>query len=210
MSRITTCPQCAKRIQVPEGITWKTLICPHCLADVDNAWPRSQIRAADLNTDVKRGESMGSIILAVLMGHCVLGIVMAIIVENPNTGMGLLMISCASLCVLVSIAIFRWRVVDIDTDVKHDLKAGNIVLTLLTGLCVLGVATALFVVPPGESKVVLMMFTAAPLCVLIPIAIMRRGSASTCGIVFLVLGTIMAIFIFFFFTCLMLAFRPHH
>ena len=145
MSQITTCPHCSKRLRVSEQITDKTLICPHCLADVDNPQPGFQIRAGD-----------------------------------------------------------------IDTDVKRDVSAVSLVLAVLIGLCVVGVAMALFVVPPGEEKVVLMMFSSAPICVLIPITIIRRGSARTCGIVLLVLGTLMAAFIFFFFTCLIVAFRPHH
>jgi hypothetical protein len=44
---------------------------------VDNAHPGFQIRAADLNTDVKRDTKVGSIVLAVLIGLCVCGIVMA-------------------------------------------------------------------------------------------------------------------------------------
>jgi hypothetical protein len=77
MSRITTCPYCSTRLSLSERITDKTLICPHCLAEVDNAWPGSQIRADDINTNVKRDVSVGSIVLAVLIGLCVLGIVMA-------------------------------------------------------------------------------------------------------------------------------------
>ncbi|GEM_PF-6991651 len=77
MSRITTCPHCSMRVSVPEGITDKTLICPRCLADVDNPQPGFQIRAADINTDVKRDVNAGCIILAVLIGLCVCGIIMA-------------------------------------------------------------------------------------------------------------------------------------
>jgi hypothetical protein len=39
---------------------------------------------------------------------------------------------------------FQVRVADINTDVKRDLNVGNIVLLVLTGLCVLGLATAAF------------------------------------------------------------------
>lgn len=145
MSHITTCPRCSTRISVSEGITEKTLICPHCLANVENAWPGSQIRADDINTDVKR-----------------------------------------------------------------DIRAGSIVLAALIGLCVLGTAIALFVVPPGDAKAELLMFSFAPLCILIPITMIRRGIPRTCGIVLIALGTIMACLIFFFFTCLIIAFGPHH
>jgi hypothetical protein len=74
MSHITTCPHCSTPFGVSERITDKTLICPHCLADVDNARPGSQIRADDINTNVKRDLSVGSIVLAVLIGLCVFGI----------------------------------------------------------------------------------------------------------------------------------------
>ena len=68
MSRITTCPHCSTRLNVSEQNTDKTLICPHCLADVDNPWPGSQIRADDINTDVKRDMNVGCIVLPVLIG----------------------------------------------------------------------------------------------------------------------------------------------
>lgn len=84
MSRITTCPHCSTRLSVSDGITDKTLICPRCLADVDNARPGSQIRADDINTNVKRDVSVGSIVLAVLIGLCVLGIVVTILA--PRSG----------------------------------------------------------------------------------------------------------------------------
>lgn len=77
MSPITTCPHCSTRLNVPEGIAYKTLICPHCLADVDNPQPGFQIRAADINTDVKNDLKGGCIALALLIGLCVCGIVMA-------------------------------------------------------------------------------------------------------------------------------------
>jgi hypothetical protein len=105
MSQITTCPHCSTRLHVSEGITDKTLICPHCLADVSNPWPGSQIRAADINTDVKRDVNVGCISLAVLMGLCFLGIIMAI----GNKDFGGLFISGAALLVLGSIAIIRRR-----------------------------------------------------------------------------------------------------
>lgn len=145
MNKFTTCSNCFTRIRVSEQITDKTLICPHCLANVENSWPGSQIRATDINTDVKR-----------------------------------------------------------------DVSVASIVLPVLIGLCVLGAAMALFVVPPGEAKAELLMFSFAPLCILIPITIIRRGISRTCGTVLIALGTIMACLIFFFFTCLIIAFRPHH
>ena len=114
ISRITTCPHCSTRFNVSEQITDKTLICPHCLADVDNAGPGSPIRAADINTDVKRHLSAGSIVLAVLIGLCVLGIAIAFYVHRFRDGgeadIGHLFLIAeffAALEILVSIAIIR-------------------------------------------------------------------------------------------------------
>lgn len=86
MSRFTYCPHCSTRLRVSEGITDETLICPHCLADVDNAWSGSQIRAADINTDVKRDMSRASTILAVVIGLCLLGIAIALFVGLQAKG----------------------------------------------------------------------------------------------------------------------------
>jgi hypothetical protein len=79
MSPITTCPHCSTRLRVPDQITDKTLICPRCLADVDNPQPGIQVRAAALDTDVKRGLSTGSIVLLVLTGLCVIGIALSFV-----------------------------------------------------------------------------------------------------------------------------------
>lgn len=76
MSHIVTCPRCSSQLRVSEQITDKTLICPRCLADMNNPWPTGQIRFADINTDVKREVNEGGIVLAVLIGLCVLGIVL--------------------------------------------------------------------------------------------------------------------------------------
>lgn len=112
MSRLATCPRCSTRISVPEGITDKTLICLRCLAEVNNPWQGSQIRAADLNTDVKRDVNGGCIVLGVLMGFCVLGVATAI--GNPqmhlNDQFALLFFSCLAFVVLVCIAIIHWLV----------------------------------------------------------------------------------------------------
>lgn len=88
MSRITLCPHCSRRLQVSEQITNKTLICPHCLADVDNPRPGFQIPAADLHTDVKRDMSVVSTVLALLIGLCVLGIAIAFFVGLQGRRMG--------------------------------------------------------------------------------------------------------------------------
>ncbi|MHB1425266.1 MAG: hypothetical protein ACYC3I_19020 [Gemmataceae bacterium] len=155
MSRITTCSHCSTRLSVAEGITDKTLICPRCLADVDNARPGSQIRAADINTDVKRDLSAGSIVLLVLIGLSVLGIAMAFFIPASNFESAMGKISFLMLCffaldVLVSIAIVR-------------------------GLIRWGTSG---IRAPSVGRVF--------------------------GIMFLSLGTIVAVIIFFFFTCLVI------
>lgn len=103
MSRITTCPRCSSQLRVPEEIAWKTTICPYCLADVDNPHPGSQIQADDLNTDVKRDVKGSSIALAVLIGLCVCGILMA-------TRLAYLVYLCViPLLVLSAIIRFAWK-----------------------------------------------------------------------------------------------------
>ncbi len=118
MSRITACPRCAERLRVSEQITDKTLICPHCLADVDNPQPGFRIRAADINTEVKRDLSVGSIVLLVLIGLCVLGIAIAFFSiragnrgKSPSEGLWQLLIgSFLALDFFVTIAIIRWAI----------------------------------------------------------------------------------------------------
>lgn len=116
MNHVTTCPHCSKRLRVPEQITDKTLICPHCLASVDNPRPAAPIRAPEIDTDVKRDVSVGTIVLAVLIGLCLLGIVIAFSRYRAGGGrrptdplsFALLMAFIFSvLDVLVSIAIVR-------------------------------------------------------------------------------------------------------
>jgi len=154
MSRIITCPHCATRLRVSEGITDKTLICPHCFADVDNARTGSPIRAADINTDVKRALSVGSIILAVLIGLCALGIEIVLLDARRRTYEHRTFILAtfffAVLAALVSIAI-------------------------ILGLVRWGISG---VQAPSAGRVL--------------------------GILFLSLGTIVAVIIFSFFTCLFL------
>ncbi len=159
MSQIATCPHCSKRLRVSDQITDKTLICPHCLADVDNPRPGMQIRAPDLDTDVKRDVSVGSIVLAVLIGLCVLGIALAFFVGHHSQGKGegglgegifslLLLMNCfGALDILVSIAIIRWLIRRRISGVRE----------------------------PSVGRVV--------------------------GIAFLSLGTVAAVVVFFFFTC---------
>ncbi len=111
MNQITTCPHCSQCIRVSEQITDKRLICPRCLADVDNPEAGSEIQAADLDTDVKQGLSRGSIVLAVLIGLCVVGIVIALLrFHDPFNALTLLLVSSTALAVLLIIAIIRWMV----------------------------------------------------------------------------------------------------
>jgi hypothetical protein len=151
MSRITTCPHCSSRLSLSERITDKTLICPHCLADLDNPWPGSQIRAADISTDVKRDVNVGSIVVAVLMGICLLGIIM----PSENKEFSGLFISGAALLVLVCFAIIRGRDRR-DNSRRRDRRDNS-----------------------GGTA----------------------GFVFTVGIVFLVIGTLVAIAIFGFFCC---------
>lgn len=154
MSRITTCPHCSTRLRVSEQITDKSLICPHCLANVDNPKSGFQIQAAGINTDVKRDVSKGSIVLLVLTGLCVLGIAIVLLslhtASNADTSIILLFVLVslfAALDVLVSIAIIR-----------------GFIRWGISGVRTPSVGRAL-------------------------------------GIAFLSLGTIVAVVIFFFFTC---------
>jgi hypothetical protein len=108
MNRITTCPHCSKRLRVSEQITDKTLLCPHCLAEVDNPQSGFQVPYADLDTDVKRDLSVASIVLVVLIGLCIVGIITAIyLFRNPSTALNVLLVSCAALAVLIIVAIVR-------------------------------------------------------------------------------------------------------
>lgn len=156
MSHIITCPNCSTQVRVPDRNTDKTFICPRCLADVDSTWPVGPIRATSINTDVKRDVSVGSIVLAVLIILCVLGVVLVLAIASPkSSGYGSprefwLMFPFAALDVLVSIAIIR-------------------------GLLRRGIF---------DTR--------------------NSGFGTALGIMFLSLGTIGAVFIFFFFTCLVL------
>src|SRR5262249_16317554 len=95
------------RLQISDQITDKTLICPHCLASVDNPQSRFQIQAPDINTDVKRDLNAGSIILAVLIVFSVLGIVLTIIGPLGWASVRLLMYLLGALFVFVIVAIVR-------------------------------------------------------------------------------------------------------
>jgi hypothetical protein len=154
MSRITNCPNCSTRLRVSEQITDKTMICPHCLADVDNPQPGFQIRAADINTDVKRDLHRGCLVLAAFIGLCVLGLSGLFGSHLFKAERFFLMIfSFAALDVLVSIAIIvrlvRW-----------------------------GISKS-----PNRS--------------------VARMAGMVLGIIFLLFGTLSAMVVFFFFSCLL-------
>jgi hypothetical protein len=140
-------------LRVSEQITDKTLICPHCLVNVDNPRPGAQIQAPDLDTDVRRDVSVGSIVLAVLIGLCVLGIAIAFLSGRGMTGQSSLSaafamaVLFACLDALVSIAILRGFIRWVASGVRT----------------------------PSIGR--------------------------SLGIAFLALGTIVAVVIFFFFTC---------
>lgn len=152
MSQIATCPNCSRRLRVSEQITDKTLICPHCLADVDNPRPGTQIRAPELDTDVKRDVSVGSKIIAVLIGLCVLGIALAFFVGHHSQGKGesglgegifslLLLMNCfGALDILVSIAIIR-RLIRRSTSGVPEPSVGRVI-----GIAVLSLGSVVAVV----------------------------------------------------------------
>ncbi len=115
MSHIATCPHCSTRLRVADHIADRTLICPHCLAALDNPQPRTQVRATEIDTDVKRGLSAGSVVLALLIGLSIVGIVTTFSYLNEKPGIpeeryvtGFLVLFCFfALEVLVSIAVVR-------------------------------------------------------------------------------------------------------
>lgn len=153
MSHIITCPGCSAQFRVSEQIIDKTLICPRCLAEVDNPQPGFQIRASDINTDVKRDLSTISFVLTVLIGLCVLGIVIAFFLGLHARGMG----------------------------GEKGLGAGIFsLLAITTCFGVLDVLVSIAIIR----------------------ALIRRGSSGRIvGIVFLSLGSIVAVVIFFGFAC---------
>jgi hypothetical protein len=169
MSYVVTCPYCSTQVRVPDRQAEKTFICPRCLADVNNPPAQGTIRAVE----VEPGRPASQIQRA-----------------------------------------------EINTDVRRDLSVGSIVLTVLIGLCVLGISIVLFMSTDwgggyrSISIAFALMFPFAGLDVLVSIAIIRGflrrgvfdsdnpGFGTALGIMFLSLGTIGAVCIFFFFTCL--------
>ncbi len=151
MNPITTCPHCSARLNVSEQITDKTSICPHCHADMNSPGSGFQVQPADINTNVKRGLSVGSIVLAALIGLCILGITAAYFsTREGERGIGrsfYLVIFFVALDILVGIAIVR----------------------------VLSRWGSSGVRPASEARVL--------------------------GIALLTLGTVLAVIVFFFFTC---------
>ena len=118
MSHITACPHCSTQIRVPDWNTHKTLLCPRCLADVDNVWPGSKIRADDIHTDVTRDLRVGNIVLALLIGLCVFGIAIGYFSLRYTGQKGsqfdffeqLMIFSFIALDLVVTIAIIRWAI----------------------------------------------------------------------------------------------------
>src|SRR5207245_1008065 len=118
MSRIITCLKCHTRLRVPDRVTEPTLLCPRCLGQVNNPVAGLKPSVLSLDTDVRRELNLGSIVLAVLIGACSLGVVLSLVLSRSRSvgdqiGLALLLMLCfAALDVLVSIAciraMFRW------------------------------------------------------------------------------------------------------
>jgi hypothetical protein len=102
MSQVTTCPHCHSRLRMPEGVTERTQICPHCLHSVENPLAGVQPATAGINTDVRRDLSAGTIVLAVLIGLCVIGASGCVIGASVAEGMpyGLRGLFCSLMLVL--------------------------------------------------------------------------------------------------------------
>jgi hypothetical protein len=105
-------------------------------------------------------------------------------------------------------------VAELDTDVKRDISVTSIVLVVLIGLCVLGITTAFFLFQNPSIALNVLVVCSTALAVLIVVAIVRgllrwgmSGAkapiiAAVVGIPFLVLGSIAAVFLFLFVTCM--------
>jgi hypothetical protein len=76
MSTNVTCPECQTRLSVSENVTARTLVCPHCLTDIENPRAGPASVAPNFLRDVRRDSNMTSWILLVLIGLCVAGIAM--------------------------------------------------------------------------------------------------------------------------------------
>jgi hypothetical protein len=132
-------------------VTERSSICPHCLGAIDNPVAGMAEKDYGINTDVRRDLSVGSIILGILIGLCVLGTIVAF-AATPGRGgydkLGfalILMFIFAALDVLVSIAciraIIRWGT----SGVGH-LSAGRVIgLTFLSLGTVVAVVIFFFV-----------------------------------------------------------------
>ncbi len=116
MSRIITCLKCHARLHVPDRVTEPTLLCPRCLGQVDNPVAGLKPSVLSLDTDVRRELNLGGIVLGVLIGLCVLGVGLSLLLKrsagNGAVGGVLLMMVCfLALDVLVSVACIMatWR-----------------------------------------------------------------------------------------------------
>jgi hypothetical protein len=116
MSRIITCLKCHSRLRVADCVTEPTLLCPRCLARVDNPVAGVRLSLPSIDTDVRRDLGAGSIALGVLIGLCLLGVALSFVFSKRTVesalGFLLFMMLCfTALDVLVSIACVRalWR-----------------------------------------------------------------------------------------------------
>ena len=103
----------------------------------------------------------------------------------------------------------RIQTPEINTDVNLDVNVGCIVLAVLMGLCVLGIAIPIPIgtsTLPSDMQFLIVFYSGAALFVLVCIAIargmVRRGIFGVLGGILLVLGTIASVVIFFFFACM--------
>jgi hypothetical protein len=110
-----TCPECNARIHIPPQVGART-ICPRCVAEIDNPDADPAAPPAGVAREVGRGLSATSIVLAVLIGLCIVGIIVTYMATSPGhmAGLEVLVMSMylfALLDVLVSIAFVRslWR-----------------------------------------------------------------------------------------------------
>lgn len=145
MSRVFACRHCSTSLNVPERFTDRTFLCPHCLGEVNNPWPGSSVQAPELDTDVKRDLSVGSWVLAILIGICVLGVLLTLFAPRGSETYEIekaiwLMCAFAVLDVLVSIALIR-RIVRVGTAGVHSVSVGRVI-----GLVLLSLGTVVAVV----------------------------------------------------------------
>jgi hypothetical protein len=110
------CPRCGRVLRVPAALTDEVVTCPSCLAMMPN--PHG-VRRGGLEAEVRREWSVTSVVLAVLIGLCVVGIILSWIGARATPqreqylGQAILLALCvaggfAILDLLVVIAIVRF------------------------------------------------------------------------------------------------------